>query len=174
MTRSGLIARAHPQAGTRPVWLGTAGVCMVVTSAGCGSAQESADSSTTNRATSPESAELPASDLVEQMEATCAAFDAQVDPLLGRLITAGGATRAEVATALERAVGAARDQLTQLQSLNPPVDQRVSVGRYVTALEQAVTQIEESIGVAEFDDVFAEGIPSPFFDVEAAADAEPP
>jgi hypothetical protein len=139
-------------------------------SSGCGTSEPSADPATTTGGESASNASERDATFAEQVQATCAALDAQLDPVMGRLFAAGTATRDEMDTALRAIAAAAQDQLNRLESLDPPAAQRASFGRYVAALEAAVAQIEDSIGLVELDDVVGEGNPSPFFEAEAEAD----
>jgi hypothetical protein len=139
-------------------------------SSGCGSSEPSADPSTAIGGDSASVAPGSATAFARRVEATCAALDAQVDPVISRLIATGTATRDEMGAALAAIAAAAQDQLNRLESLDPPAEQQASFGCYVAAFEGALTQIRPSKGAVEFDDVVGEGHPSPFFAAEAVAD----
>jgi hypothetical protein len=167
MVATVLIARACRQAIARVPRVAVVGVAVMVMSSGCGTRAPSAVPPTTNGDTASSES---AATFAERVEATCAALDAQVAPVMRQLFAAGTATRDEMSTAIRAIVAAGQDQLVQLRPLDPPAEQRARFGRYVSALEVALAQIEDLIGHVGFDDVVGEGVPSPFFEAEAEAD----
>ena len=148
-------------------WLAVVLFVSLAASAGCGSSQPAADRAETSTLDVADAA----SSFEAQVEATCMALDARVEPVIGRLIASRTATPEDMRTALGTVVAAARDQVEQLGEIDPPAEHQTSFGRYVAALGAAATEIERSIGVAQLDDVVGEGAPSPFFAAEAQADA---